>query len=166
MSAPDKPIRLERRLTRNMILVQAVVLLLFFSVIALPLAVYPALRYLGPNKPLDPANTTIFAEAIRANANGTGRVEMTPRLDELVREHPRAWFYATTASGTKISGKTAGSGNLMLLAGHGVNVTTDVGALTGGLQNNPTMTGVLAVGQHRQACSKSLTPTRSRWAAA
>jgi signal transduction histidine kinase len=103
MSDPSKTVRLERRLTRRMIQVQAVVLLLFFGVIAFPLAVYPALRYLGPARPLDPANTAAFAEALRRAPDGTIRVEMTPRLAELVKERPEAWFYATTETGNSAS---------------------------------------------------------------
>ena len=103
MSKPPKTVRLERRLTRRMIQVQAVVLLLFFGVVVFPLAIYPALRFFGPTRPLDPANTTIFAEAIRTGPIGVPHVEMTRRLSDLLKDRPNAWFYAMTEAGTSVS---------------------------------------------------------------
>lgn len=103
MTRPGKPVVLERRLTRRMIQVQAVAILLFFGAVVFPLAISPVLNFLGPSRPLDPANTTIFAEAIRLNPDGSARVELTPKLQDLIKQYPEVWFLATTQTGVTAS---------------------------------------------------------------
>lgn len=103
MTRPGKPVVLEQRLTRRMIQVQAVAILLFFGAVVFPLAISPVLNFLGPSRPLDPANTTIFAEAIRLNPDGSARVELTPKLQDLIKQYPEVWFLATTQTGVTAS---------------------------------------------------------------
>lgn len=103
MTRKPKLVRLERRLTRRMIQVQAVALLLFFALVVFPLGIYPALSFLGASRPLDPGNTNTFAEAIRLAPDGSARVETTPKLRELAAEHPEVWFLATTEAGLEVS---------------------------------------------------------------
>lgn len=103
MTRKPKIVRLERRLTRRMIQVQAVALLLFFALVVFPLGIYPALSFLGASRPLDPNNTSIFAEAIRLAPDGSASVETTPKLRELSAQQPEVWFIATTEAGLEVS---------------------------------------------------------------
>jgi len=102
MIRKPKIVRLERRLTRRMIQVQAVALLLFFVLVVFPLGIYPALRFIEA-PPLDPGNAEIFAEAIRPAATGGAEVEMTPKLKQLIAAKPGVWFLASTEAGVSVS---------------------------------------------------------------
>jgi signal transduction histidine kinase len=102
MTRKPRIVRLERRLTRRMIQVQAVALLLFFALVVFPLGIYPALSFIDA-PPLDPANAATFAEAIRPATGGGAEVEMTAKLRELIKDRPEVWFLATTEAGTEVS---------------------------------------------------------------
>jgi signal transduction histidine kinase len=102
MIRKPKIVRLERRLTRRMIQVQAVALLLFFVLVVFPLGIYPALRFIEA-PPLDPGNAEIFAEAIRPAQSGGAEVEMTPKLKQLIADKPGVWFLASTEAGVSVS---------------------------------------------------------------
>lgn len=102
MTRKPKIVRLERRLTRRMIQVQAVALLLFFALVVFPLGIYPALRFIDA-PPLDPGNPETFADAIRPAPGGGAQVEMTPKLKQLIADKPGVWFLASTEAGTKVS---------------------------------------------------------------
>lgn len=102
MIRKPKIVRLERRLTRRMIQVQAVALLLFFALVVFPLGIYPALRFIDA-PPLDPANGETFAEAIRPAPDGGAQVEMTSKLKQLIADKPGVWFVASTEAGIKVS---------------------------------------------------------------
>lgn len=103
MTGGRKSVLLERRLTRRMVQLQAVILVLFFGFVVFPLGVLPAFSIFGAARPQDPANTETFAEAITVGPNGTLGVEVTPKLATLVERHPEAWFYARTAEGISVS---------------------------------------------------------------
>lgn len=94
---------LERRLTRRMVQLQAVILVLFFAFVVFPLGVLPAFSIFGAARPQDPANTETFAEAITLGPDGSLGIEVTPKLEALVSRHPDAWFYARTSEGASIS---------------------------------------------------------------
>jgi len=102
MTRKPKIVRLERRLTRRMIQVQAVALLLFFALVVFPLGIYPALRFIDA-PPLDPGNSATFAEAIRPAAGGGAEIEMTSKLKQLIADRPAVWFVAATEAGTEVS---------------------------------------------------------------
>ena len=102
MIRKPKIVRLERRLTRRMIQVQAVALLLFFALVVFPLGIYPALRFIDA-PPLDPANGETFADAIRPAPDGGAQVEMTSKLKQLIADKPGVWFVASTEAGIKVS---------------------------------------------------------------
>jgi signal transduction histidine kinase len=103
MRGERKSALLERRLTRRMVQLQAVILVLFFGFVVFPLGVLPAFSIFGAARPQDPANTEIFAEAITVEPGGALGVEVTPKLEALVERHPKAWFYAGTAAGNSVS---------------------------------------------------------------
>jgi signal transduction histidine kinase len=98
-----KAVLLERRLTRRMIQLQAIILVLFFAVVVFPLGVMPAFSVFGAARPQDPANTEAFAEAITLGLDDKLGVEITPKLAAIVERHPEAWFYARTSYGTAVS---------------------------------------------------------------
>ena len=103
MSARPRSALLERRLTRRMVQLQAVILVLFFGFVVFPLGVLPAFSIFGAARPQDPANTETFAEAVTMGPDGVLGIEVTPRLAALVERHPGVWFYARTAAGTAVA---------------------------------------------------------------
>lgn len=102
MTRKPKLVRLEWRLTRRMIQVQAAALLLFFALAVFPLGIDPVLKVIDA-PPLDPANAVTFAEAIRPIEGGGAEVEMTPALKKLIADKPEVWFLAATETGTEVS---------------------------------------------------------------
>lgn len=100
MTQTVKAEKLERRLGRRIVQIQAVALLLFFGVVIIPLAVIPAMTAFNGNTPLDPLNTANLASAIQRNAAGKLTFDAThPSAASLIADAPNVWFYAETPSG-------------------------------------------------------------------
>ncbi|HEX2147249.1 MAG TPA: ATP-binding protein [Pseudorhizobium sp.] len=93
----SRPGSLRRALTRNMIIMQALVVLAFTSA-----ATIPIINLINEEQGLDTGVIPVIAASVRPSTESRLQVQPTAELDRILAEYPNFWFYAVDANGHSV----------------------------------------------------------------